>query len=434
MTGEGGRAAHWQAVIGAYQASRRLPTIVAGVLDGGELVWTGTAGGATTVDTQYRIGSITKTTTAVLVMQLRDEGLLELDDPLGRFVPETGYRDVSVRELLSHTSGMQSEPSGPWWERSDGVAFDRLLAANDGSGAVFDRRRAYHYSNLGFALLGEVVARLRGTSWWDTLSERLLTPLGMLRTSYLPQEPAAPGLSVHHYAGTLTAEPATDNRAMAPAGQLWSTVPDLAVLLRFLVEGRPDVLTVATLREMAVAQPPAEEYGLGVRTGRVGGLHLVGHLGSMPGFQAVALVEPDSGRGMVALTNGTTGFAGIELAQRMFGPDTPPVATPWVPSGVVPGWVAELLGQWFWGNSAYELRWHNGQLEFHDVARGSLAEQFAAPDTDGRIIGTSGYHHGETLQVARRPDRTVSHLECATFVYTRVPYDPEVPIPGGHPG
>jgi CubicO group peptidase (beta-lactamase class C family) len=425
--------AHWQAVIDAYQASRRLPTIVAGVLDGGELVWTGTVGDQTSIDTQYRIGSITKTMTAVLVMQLRDEGLLDLDDPLGRFVPETGYRDVSLRELLSHTSGMQSEPTGPWWERSDGVGFDRLLEANDGSGTVFGRRQAYHYSNLGFALLGEVVARLRGAPWWETLGERVLTPLGMRRTSYLAEAPAAPGLSVHHYAGTLTAEPATDNRAMAPAGQLWSTVPDLAVFLRFLAGGHADVLAVATLREMGVAQPPAAEYGLGMRTGPVGGLHLVGHLGSMPGFQAGALVEPDSGRGLVALTNGTTGFAGIELARRMLGPDTPPAATPWVPSRAVPQWVADLLGQWFWGNSAYELRWHNEKLEFHDVARGVLAEQFAPPDTDGRIVGASGYHHGETLHVVRRPDGTVGHLECATLVYTRVPYDPDAPVPGGHP-
>jgi CubicO group peptidase (beta-lactamase class C family) len=428
------RPEHWQAVIEAYQASRRLPTLVAGVLEGGELVWTGSAGGSTTLDTQYRIGSLTKTMTAVLVLQLRDEGVLDLDDALGRFVPESGYRDVTLRELLSHTSGMQSEPVGPWWERIAGVEVDRLLADNDGSGAVFGRRQSYHYSNLGFALLGEVVARHRGdSSWWDTLAERLLAPLGMRRTSYHPEEPAAQGFSVHHYAGTLTEEPANDHRAMAPAGQLWSTVPDLAVFLRFLAEGHPDVLGAATLREMATVQPPAEEYGLGVRTARAADRHLVGHLGSMPGFQAVALIEPDSGRGLVALTNGTTGFAGIELAQLVLGDDTPAATRPWVPSKTVPEWVGDLLGPWFWGNSAYELRWHNQQLEFHDVARGVLAEQFAPPDADGRIAGVSGYHHGETLDVVRRPDGTVGHLECATFVYTRVPYDPEAPIPGGAP-
>ena len=72
--------------------------------------------------------------TAVLVMQCRDDGLLDLDDPIGRFVPETGYASATVRSLLAHVSGMQSEPVGPWWERSPGVPVEDLLAANDGSG------------------------------------------------------------------------------------------------------------------------------------------------------------------------------------------------------------------------------------------------------------------------------------------------------------
>jgi CubicO group peptidase (beta-lactamase class C family) len=85
------RAAHYQAVLDRYQAERRLPSIVAGVLEGPELAWSGTAGADTDTDTQYRIGSITKTMTAVLVLQCRDDGLLDLDDPVGRYLPESGY-------------------------------------------------------------------------------------------------------------------------------------------------------------------------------------------------------------------------------------------------------------------------------------------------------------------------------------------------------
>ena len=279
------RADHYQAVLDDYQAARRLPTLVGGVLEDGVLAWAGTAGGETTVDTQYRIGSITKTITAVLVLQCRDEGLLSLDDPIGKFVPETGYAAATIRELLSHTSGMQSEPAAPWWERSDGVEFDELNARNDGSGRVFGAGEAFHYSNLGFALLGEAVARIRGASWWDLVRDRVLVPLSMARTTYLPEEPAARGLSVHHLRGTLTAEPATDNRAMAPAGQLWSTVGDLATLATFLRTGHDAVLPVSSLREMQ--EPVLATYGLGTATGPYDGGTLVGHLGSMPGFQAV---------------------------------------------------------------------------------------------------------------------------------------------------
>jgi CubicO group peptidase (beta-lactamase class C family) len=419
------RVTHWQAVVDAYQATRRLPTLVVGVLEDGELVWTGTAGADADPAAQYRIGSITKTMTGILVLQCRDEGLLGLDDPLGRFVPESGYRDATLRALLSHSSGMQSEPAGPWWERTPGVDFAALNTRNDGSGRIFDAGSTYHYSNLGFALLGEVVARLRGAAWYDVLRARLLDPLGMRRTTYLPEEPAARGLSVHHLRGTLTDEPATDTGAMAPAGQLWSTVADLVRFLAFLRTGG-DVLTAATLAEMAT--PVLGYYGLATMRMEYAGGDLVGHLGSMPGFQASVLHDADTGAGVVALTNGTTGFGGVELTERLLGDRTPQFTEPWVPTIEVPGWADELLGHWYWGNSAYELRWHNERLEFHDVARGILAEQFVL--SGERIVGHAGYHHGETLHVGRNDDGTINHLECATFVYTRVPYDPAAPIPG----
>lgn len=414
------RSTHCQAVLDRYQAERRLPSIVAGVLDGGELSWSGTAGAPTNTDVQYRIGSITKTLTAVLVLQCRDDGLLDLDDPIGRHLPESGYGAASVRSLLAHVSGMQSEPVGPWWERSPGVGAEELIAANDGSGAVFGPGEHYHYSNLGYGLLGQIVARLRGRSWVDVVQERLLGPLGMVRTSYDPMEPYARGLSVHHLAGTLTREPAHDTGAMAPAGQLWSTVEDLARFGAFLAVGRPEVLADATLAEMRQPVPPAVEYGLGVRLlPRAGGL-FVGHTGSMPGFQSTLFVDPRRRTGAVALTNATTGFSGPELLSALFSDHTPGAGPAWVPTTEVPAWATALLGYWHWGHSAYEVRWHNGRLEWRDLARGAVAEQFGL--VGDRIVGLAGYHHGETLHVVRRADGAIDRLECATFVYTREPY------------
>ena len=411
---------HYDAVLADYQAARRLPTIVAAVLDDGAVCWTGAAGAGADVEAQFRIGSITKTMTAVLVMQARDEGLLSLSDELGRFVPESGYRGATLQQLLSHTSGMQSEPTGSWWERSPGVDLAALNERNDGSGAVFAPGSTYHYSNLGYALLGEVVARARGASWLEVLTERVLDPLGLTRTTFLPQEPFARGLSVDHLRGTLRPEPHQDTAAMAPAGQLWSTVADQADFARFLRDGHAEVLPVATLRDMR--RPVLAEYGLGMFVHPWAEGTLVGHLGSMPGFQAVTYIDPDSGRGVVALTNATTGFDGNELAERLLGEHTPAPVAPWTPTERVPGWAEPLLGTWHWGNSAFELRWNNDLLEFVDLARGRVGDRFTR--VDGRIVGVSGYHHGETLQV--HP----THLECATFVYTRVPYDPAAPIPG----
>ncbi|HET7684047.1 MAG TPA: serine hydrolase domain-containing protein [Marmoricola sp.] len=429
------RQAHWQAVVDDYQASRRLPSLVAAVLVDGDLAWVGSAGSATGADVQYRIGSITKTMTAVLVLQCRDEGLLGLDDELGRFVPESGYAEATLRQLLSHTAGMQSEPSGPWWERSEGRSFDEIVAADDGSGRVLAAAEAYHYSNLGFALLGEVVARLRSSSWADVVEARLCRPLGMRRTSYLPRPPSAEGFSVDHLRGTLTPEPATDTGGMAPAGQLWSTIADLVRFAGFLRSGEAGVLDLSTLDEMATVQPPATDYGLGLVT--VPGAAMWGHLGSMPGFQACLFVDRQTGQGLVALCNGTTGFSGTELVSRMLGPVTPVPPRPWVPTTEVPAWAGELLGWWFWGNSAYEARFENGLLELRDLARGGIvAERFdrrSGPDGADRIVGVDGYHLAETLQVRRTDAGAVHHLECATFVYTRTPYDSTGPIPGASP-
>ena len=424
----------WQACLDLLQSRGRLPSIVGGVLRDGDLVWTGGAGevpGDDPADVQYRIGSITKTFVAVAVLRLRDEGLLSLDDPVSRFVPEAGYGDARLRSLLAHTSGMQSEPVGPWWERSPGVDVDTLLRANDGSGAVTTAGDYFHYSNLGFALLGEVVARVRGRSWWRVVSDELLAPLGMTRTSYDAQAPAAPGLSVGHFDGTLTREPHQDTGAMAPAGQAWSTVTDLARWARFLGSGHADVLSAVTLREAGQPAPPATDYGLGLRLLPWHGRHLVGHTGSMPGFLASCFVDPSTGDGCVALANATTGLDTDRVPQLLLGRDQVGRSVTWVPTTEVPAEVADLLGIWFWGNSAQELRWHNDALELHSMALQARQEVFALDE--GRLVGVDGYHRGETLHVVRRPDGSVSHLECATFVYTRTPYDPAVPVPGGHP-
>lgn len=407
------------------QARGRLPGVVAGVLADGEMAWSGAAGEGD-LGAQYRIGSITKTMTAVAVLQLRDEGLLDLDDPVGRFVPETGYAEQSLRSLLSHTSGMQSEPVGPWWERSPGVDFATLCLANDGSGAVAPAGEYYHYSNLGFALLGEAVARLREATWWEVIAQLMLAPLGMTRTTYLPEPPFAQGYSVDHFAGTLTEEPHQDTGAMAPAGQLWSTVADLARWARFLADGHPGVLGVETLREMSRLQAPAEVYGLGLRRVRQGGRVLVGHGGTMPGFQAGVFVDPDRRDGVVVLCNATTGLAYESAPAAFLGSSRRAAELPaWVPTERVPDEVVPVLGVWFWGNTALEMRWQNGRLEMRPLNSAEVSDAFEL--RDGRLVGVSGYHRGETLLV--RP----THVECATFVYTRTPYDPAAPVPGGHP-
>jgi CubicO group peptidase (beta-lactamase class C family) len=409
-----------QAVLDRWQADGRLPSIVGASVQDGALTWTGIAGDAGALDAQYRIGSITKTLTAVLVLQCRDEGLLGLDDHLGSHLPGCGYPDATLRQLLGHASGMQAEPVGAWWERSPGGGMAQLLVANDGSGQVLAPGSAFHYSNLGFAFLGEVVSRLRGERWFDVVSERLLGPLGMSRTSYQPSGEHASGCSVAHFAGTLAREPHTDTGAMAPAGQLWSTLADLARWVDFLATGQPEILAPATLDEMS-EPAPFDDYGLGLRRLACGDRTLIGHTGSMPGFLASAFVDRASRAGVIALSNATTGLSTDRAAVDLMTGQDPYPGERWSPSVVIPDRVAELLGLWFWGNTAHELRWTNQQLELRTLAPAELADKFVVePD---RIRGVEGYLLGETLIPERDAQGQVTAWECATFRFTRTPYD-----------
>lgn len=427
---------HYDAALAALQGAGRLPSVAAAVARGGAPAWRGCVSvlPGVSADSAFRIGSITKTMTAVLVLQLRDEGRLALDDPIGRFVPETGYADATVRDLLAHVAGLQSEPVGPWWERVDGGSVADLFAANDGSGRVAAAGEFYHYSNLGFALLGEAVARLCGRPWWEVVQERLLVPLGMGATSYLPPEDHAPGRSVDHFAHTLTPEPLTDTGAMAPAGQLWSTVDDLLRWADFLAVGHPDVLAATTAEEMAAPVAPVKPvtaYGLGLRVLRVNGRTMVGHTGSMPGFQASLFVDRTSRDAVVALAGSTTGLPAERVPAALLDGEVPDAA-PWAPSPhPVPRPVEELLGLWFWGHTAFGFEWVDGSLVARDLREGDVHERFAFDGTG--FVGSQGYHRGERLEVRRHDNGIPAWLECSTFVYTRVPYDPRVPIPGGHP-
>ncbi|MBW8702195.1 D-alanyl-D-alanine carboxypeptidase [Streptomyces sp. MBT84] len=151
--------------IAVAQAEGRAPSLVAAVVRGGRTVWHGSRtsvdGHAPDENVQYRIGSITKTFTAVLVMRLRDEGLLDLGDPLEKHLPGTVAGEVTIAELLSHTSGLAAESPAPWWERTPGSLRPELADVLGEQPFLHAAGRRFHYSNPGYTLLGALVEKLR---------------------------------------------------------------------------------------------------------------------------------------------------------------------------------------------------------------------------------------------------------------------------------
>ena len=179
------------------QREGRAPGLVAGVVRGGGLAWSAARGNVPEphLDVQYRLGSISKTVTAIAVMRLRDEGRLQLDDPLDRHLPGTPFGDRTIGQLLSHLAGASAESPGGWWERTPGGSLTDLALTPDD--VVLGAARRFHYSNLGFGLLGELLARARNASWEDVVTGEVLAPLGMSRTTPRPSGSAAQGFAVH---------------------------------------------------------------------------------------------------------------------------------------------------------------------------------------------------------------------------------------------
>ncbi|MGI5214804.1 serine hydrolase domain-containing protein [Plantactinospora sp. CA-290183] len=427
------------ALTGQAQAAGRAPSLILGVVREGRLDHVATAGGTPTPDpdTQYRIGSITKTMTAVLLLRLRDAGRLGLDDPLDRHLPGTPLGAVRLRQLLGHAAGLQREPDGQWWERSTGVDVDTLLAGLTAEKLAYPPHRVFHYSNLAYGVLGAVLERVTGTSWWQLVQAELLGPLGMVRTSYQAEEPFARGYVVHPWHGTLREEPRTDTGSMAPAGQLWATLTDLARWAAFLADPDPRILDPGTLTEMCVPVSLSDldswtaGYGLGLELHRVGERVFAGHGGSMPGYLATLSVHRPSRTAVVGFANayGLRTGALSPLGRRVLSTvlDLEPApARPWRPATAAPTpEVAELTGTWWWMGREYEVAWDptDDELVFTLPAPAGGAGWRFGRDGTGRWRGRSGMNDGETIAVRRDAAGAVTALDIATFVFTRHPDD-----------
>jgi CubicO group peptidase (beta-lactamase class C family) len=217
------------------QHSARAPGIAAAIVRSGALTWSDSvgladleAGTAPTLDTQFAIGSITKTFTAVLLLQLRDLGRLRLEDRLDLHLPGVAHGDVTLARMLAHLSGLRREPAagpgGEIWETLQDPDRADLVDGVQRAGRVLEPGRRWHYSNLAFALLGEVVARSFALPWEAALRERLLEPLGMSRTTLEPVEPRARGYLVEPYSDVACPEPLLTLRGMQGLGKVRACV------------------------------------------------------------------------------------------------------------------------------------------------------------------------------------------------------------------
>lgn len=326
-----------------YAAEMHLPGMVYGIVLDGELIHTGATGFVdvaakipVTADSRFRIASMTKSFTALAVLKLRDAGKLALQDPVEKYIPEfkrvarltNDAPPITLRQLMTMTAGFPED--NPWGDRQLDISADELRAFVRGGISMSNVPGiGFEYSNLGYALLGEVVSRVSGMPYQRYITREILEPLGMKDTRWeytqVPQGKLA--LGYRREDDAWRPEPLLHDGAYGAVGGLLTTLPDFARYVSFHLSAWPardgvDTGPVrrATLREMhAAGQTPsfadekndagepcpsvaAYTYALFWETDCKNVTRL-SHGGGLPGFGSHYYFYPHHGVGVIAFAN-----------------------------------------------------------------------------------------------------------------------------------
>jgi CubicO group peptidase (beta-lactamase class C family) len=282
-------------------------------------------GAAADADTVYSICSISKLFTSIAIMQLRDAGELRLDDDLGKYVSwfasltdvHPDDEPLSIRRALTHSAGLPRESDSPYWAPDfDFPTTEQIRERLSSQQTLYPSGRYFQYSNLGMALLGEVVAATAGQPWSEVVEEDILAPLGMNNTfTSVPEAHATGRLAAGFSArrGSPDRERLTlfDVEGIGPAAGMASSANDLAKFarwqLRLRADGGDQVLRAATLREMQRVHwvdPDWETtWGLGFSVVERDDRTWARHGGACPGYYTEFGVLPKEELGVIVLTN-----------------------------------------------------------------------------------------------------------------------------------
>ena len=457
-------AAEFGATLASFVKENRLYGAAAGIVHGDELAWSGGAGFASLADGRqaapdvlYRIASITKTFTGTAIMQLRDAGALDLDDPAVKWIPElsdsasqAAIGAVTIRRLLSHESGLVSEPPGTDFAASEpryeGRAARNLQRVAEFYTAVPPNTQP-KYCNLGYQMLGEIVHRVSGIPYPQYVADRILTPLGMSSTGFEPLDQALAGRCATGYAGRAF----SDELAVAPAmpplwaeGGLWSTVEDLGTWLSFQLAAHvagsdaaesgaagpagaagsagSAVLASPTLREMHKPRYLSDEewssaWGISWYSVRKDDVTWVQHSGGLPGFTSNACFDRTTRVGAIVLLNGIADASGLAISLAASGRRLAEAAAPQVrPPAPTPADVAPLLGFYAPPDMSFLIRleWRDGKLTLIDTSDGSDKVPLEPVERAGEprtfVVAPGFRQSGETVEFRSLPDGKVASL------------------------
>jgi CubicO group peptidase (beta-lactamase class C family) len=328
----------FSAWLDAQIAYRDLPGVAVGVVHDQQLVWSKGFGFANveqrqpmTAQTRFRIASNSKLFAAIAIMQLREAGKLRLDDPVVKYLPwfkpkPAGPDDgpITIEQLLSHSSGLPRE-AGDHWSSFDFPTEAELIRLMPDRQAAFPPQTRWKYSNLAFAVAGQVVEKITGQRWADYVEANIIKPLGMTGTSIDKPDPLlATPYAARTAGGSRRILPFVDSRGLASATGLSSTVEDLAKFpsaqFRRSPAGAGEILSAGSWRELLRVRSVDENWqsgsGLGFDHKRFKDRTYVGHAGGYPGNTTQTLAQIDDKIGVIVLTN-TNDSDPLDIAQQL---------------------------------------------------------------------------------------------------------------------
>ncbi len=261
-----------------------------------------------TLATRFRIGSMNKMFTAVATLQLVERGKLSLDEPLGQVLPDYPNAEVAtkvkIRHLLSHTGGT-GDIFGPEFEahRLELKTLLDYVKLYGGRGLEFEPGSKWEYSNYGFLLLGAVIEKVSGESYYDFIADNVYKPAGMTESGSEPESVGVANRSkgyMRDQLGMISNEPTLPWRGTS-AGGGYTTAGDLMRFAEALMSNR--LLKAGMLAEATRPQFATGNYGFGFQLGGKGEARTYGHSGGAPGMNGILRVYPESGQAVVVLCN-----------------------------------------------------------------------------------------------------------------------------------
>jgi CubicO group peptidase (beta-lactamase class C family) len=282
---------------------------------------------AASPQTIYRIASITKLFTSTALLQLRDADRLQLDDPITQHLPWfeikqrfTDAPPITIRHLITHTSGLPREAAFPYWSSGEFPSRDQVRAGLSEQETILPTETAWKYSNLALSLAGEVVAAASGRDYAEYVETQILKPLGMDSTYVSTIEPDHPQLAAPYGRklpdGNRTTCPFTDGQGITPAANMATSAEDLARFAMLQFRDGPatgaQILKGSTLREMQRVHwlDPNWQmgWGLGFQLSRIGDKTYIGHGGAVRGYRTALRACPADKTAVIVLTNSDDGM------------------------------------------------------------------------------------------------------------------------------